>query len=586
MNLHQLLKLANDRSYARGELYFKDGHVRSLARNEGALTAIVSGQNDYHVEVRFDEDEVEYSCDCPIGLEGEFCKHLVAACLASMESDPESGAKSGGKQKKRTAAEAELRAYLGRQDKDTLIAILTRETLQNRKLLDRLLLEAARVNPAGLDLAAYRRAIAKATRTNGFVDYHSARDYVQRIHQVVESIAHLCDSHAPAVIELTEYALAKLEGAIGEMDDSDGHMGILLPELQGLHHQACLTVMPERLSLARRLFSWEMKSDWEIFYGAAERYADVFGTEGLAEYRRLAEPEWAKVRQLGPGDRDDDRTWRFRITSIMEALARQTGDPEALVEIKRRDLSHAYAYFQIAEIYREAGLYEKALDWAEQGTNSFSQRDPRLDQFLAHEYQRRGRYDDAMTLIWNQFAASPVLKSYQELEAHALKVRPHSDWPAWRSKALTHLRMVVEKRKEKDRDMASAWHWSGYADNSRLVEILLWEKRHDDAWEEATAGGCSVDLWRQVAAVREEKHPGDAVSIYKEMITPILEQTKNSAYVEAIKLLRRIRELMGRLGRVAEFESYLAALRVEYKRKRNFIKLLDKIEGYERRKIT
>lgn len=36
---------------------------------------------------------------------------------------------------------------------------------------------------------------------------------------------------------------------------------------------------------------------------------------------------------------------------------------------------------------------------------------------------------------------------------------------------------------------------------------------------------------------------------------------------------------MGRLDRVTEFEEYLAALRVEYKRKRNFIKLLDKIES-------
>ena len=43
-----------------------------------------------------------------------------------------------------------------------------------------------------------------------------------------------------AVIELTEYALAKLEDAIGDMDDSDGYMSDILPELQDLHHRACL----------------------------------------------------------------------------------------------------------------------------------------------------------------------------------------------------------------------------------------------------------------------------------------------------------------------------------------------------------
>ena len=55
------------------------------------------------------------------------------------------------------------------------------------------------------------------------------------------------------------------------------------------------------------------------------------------------------------------------------------------------------------------------------------------------------------------------------------------------------------------------------------------------------------------------------------------------AYEEAVKLLRKIRELMCRLDRVTEFEDYLAAIRVEYKRKRNFIKLLEGIERLDSR---
>jgi len=63
------------------------------------------------------------------------------------------------------------------------------------------------------------------------------------------------------------------------------------------------------------------------------------------------------------------------------------------------------------------------------------------------------------------------------------------------------------------------------------------------------------------------------------MIAPTLNQGNNVAYEEAVKLLQKIRELMARLDRVTEFDDYLAALRVEYKRKRNFIKLLDAIES-------
>jgi uncharacterized Zn finger protein len=580
INLLQLKRIANDRSFTRGEVYFEEGRVHSLATDEEAVTAIVRGQDDYFITLRPTDREIEYSCNCPIGLEGEFCKHLVAAGLAWLNSDAEDKGKTG-KKRKRAATEDELRTFLEAQEKDTLVAMLARAAIENRDLRERLLLEAARINPAGVDLVAYRRAITHATRTNGFVDYHSARDYAKRIHQVIASIATLLkDGHAAAVIDLTEYALAKLEDAIGEMDDSDGYMSDILSELQDLHHCACLQVSPEPRALARRLFEWEIKSDWEIFYGAAETYADVFGAEGLAEYRRLAESEWARVRQLGPGDTDDERySKRFRVTSMMEALARQTGDPEALVEIKRRDLSHPYSYLQIAEIYREAGRYDEALEWAEQGMQAFPQHDSRLVEFLACEYHRCGRHDEAMKLMWNRFVESPFLKSYQDLEAHAREVCPHPDWPAWRDKALAHLRSVIAKEKLQEKDSKSDWHWPGRADNSRLVEVFLWEGRHAEAWQEASAGGCSESLWLRVAATREAEHPGDVVPVYKELVAIILKRANNAAYAEAVQLLRKIRELMVRLESETEFENYLAALRVEYKRKRNFIKLL---EGFER----
>ncbi len=579
INLLQLKRMASDRSFARGEAYFKEGRVQSLATYEGGATAIVTGRDDYCVRLRPTEREIEYSCDCPIGRNGEFCKHLVAVGLASIDLDAEDKGKAG-KKRRRATTEDDVRTFLEAQEKDALVAMLVRAEMENRTLRERLLLEAARINPAGVDLAAYRRSIANATRTNGFVDYHSASGYARRIHQVIESIATLLkDGHAAAVIDLTEYALAKLEDAIGEMDDSDGYMGDILSELHDLHHCACLQVSHDPQALARRLFEWEIKSGCEIFYGAAEHYADVPGAGGLAEYRRLAESEWARIRQLGPGDNDHERHGkRFRITQMMEALARQTGDPEAIVEIKRRDLSHPYSYLQIAEIYREADQRDKALQGAEEGQKAFSQRDSRLVEFLASEYHGRGRHDEAMKLIWNQFVESPFLKNYQELKAHAGNMRPRPDWPAWRDKALAHLRGVIAKEKQQEKGSKNHWHWAGHADNSRLVEVFLWEKRDDEAWQEASAGGCSSGLWLRVAAFREEKYPGDAVPIYKEMIAPILKRGNNAAYAEAARLLSKIRELMFRLESETEFEDYLATLRVEYKRKRNFIKLIDGIE--------
>lgn len=92
----------------------------------------------------------------------------------------------------------------------------------------------------------------------------------------------------------------------------------------------------------------------------------------------------------------------------MEALAEESGDVEALVTIKKRDLSHAYSYLQIAEVYKKAGDYDKALEWAERGVKAFSQRtDSRLRDFLANEYHRRGRHEEAMSLMWAEFPLTP-----------------------------------------------------------------------------------------------------------------------------------------------------------------------------------
>ena len=74
------------------------------------------------------------------------------------------------------------------------------------------------------------------------------------------------------------------------------------------------------------------------------------------------------------------------------------------------------------------------------------------------------------------------------------------------------------------------------------------------------------------------EYPEDSLSIYEARIEPLVEQTNNAAYEQAYELLLKTRSLMRRLGREQEFEEYVELLREEYKRKRNFMKLLDGME--------
>jgi uncharacterized Zn finger protein len=39
--------------------------------------AKVQGTRPYRVELWIEEGDLEYSCTCPVGADGEFCKHCV-----------------------------------------------------------------------------------------------------------------------------------------------------------------------------------------------------------------------------------------------------------------------------------------------------------------------------------------------------------------------------------------------------------------------------------------------------------------------------------------------------------------------------
>ena len=68
------------------------------------------------------------------------------------------------------------------------------------------------------------------------------------------------------------------------------------------------------------------------------------------------------------------------------------------------------------------------------------------------------------------------------------------------------------------------------------------------------------------------------MDVYKRLVDPVIEQKNNVAYAEALRMISKIHELMGRLGKPEEFQSYLANLRLRHKPKRNLMKLIEKLQ--------
>jgi uncharacterized Zn finger protein len=75
-------KLAGGRSMARGREYFESGRVKALARDRASLSGVVAGTSSYAVRLWVKDSSLAYSCSCPRGEDGDFCKHCVALSLA------------------------------------------------------------------------------------------------------------------------------------------------------------------------------------------------------------------------------------------------------------------------------------------------------------------------------------------------------------------------------------------------------------------------------------------------------------------------------------------------------------------------
>lgn len=562
-----LLGLAGERAFARGAAYFEAGAVADLVDTGKVIKARVVGTDEYQVVLWPERKALAYSCTCPVGADGDFCKHAVATGLAWLAQRQDSETAPGSRTGKGQLDS--VREYLARQGKEALITLILEQAENDPALRSRLETEAAGSASAG-DPKAVREAIRRALAVHGGVDYYGMRRYLDRVYPVLDLLSGLLRRRdARPAFEAAEYALRQGLSAYEKVDDSGGGFGEVLRQMADLHLKAARKAAPDGDGLAKSLFELQMRDQWGFF--RFEDYAPLLGKTGLARYRSLAEAAWAKVPPLKPGDRHDwSEESRSTVTGIMEALARHAGDVDSLIAVKNRDLSRSHRFFEIAEICKTAGRHDEALAWAERGHAAFKEEsNAPLVEFLIAAYHRAKRYDDALALAWDQFCRWPSLSAYQRLKQSADQLKA---WPEWREKALGRLRAALKAANGK----RSHWDWTA-GGHSLLVEIFLWEGDSDAALAEAKAGGCTVDLWFKLAQAQERQHPEDAIEIYQARVEPIVERKNNDAYDEATELIGKIGALMKRVGQQREFAAWLDAMRVKHKAKRNFMQRLDRV---------
>jgi uncharacterized Zn finger protein len=134
-----LKSLAGEILYSRGADYFAGGCVTAIMEEEEAICAKVQGTQLYRTKLHLGNDELDFECNCLLGKDGTFCKHLVATGLAWIHQKKESRDKRLPATSRVT--QEEIRAFLLKQDKDTLVGMLIDQAAHNNDLWARLAIQ-------------------------------------------------------------------------------------------------------------------------------------------------------------------------------------------------------------------------------------------------------------------------------------------------------------------------------------------------------------------------------------------------------------------------------------------------------------
>ncbi|WP_154697401.1 SWIM zinc finger family protein [Lentzea guizhouensis] len=533
-------KLADAKSFERGERYFAAGQVKRVTLNGSTVSATVDGTRTYRVRLDVTPTGLSGRCSCPYGMDGAFCKHCVAASLAWLEQGGEVA-----ESRQKPLSDKRLRLFLRGCDQEWLIEQLMTAAKSDHLLRARL--AAAAGHGDAFDDRDVRERLERAIHIHDFVDYAGAYGYFAHVGDALDEVEKLVHGgFADAAIILAEHALELLESSGELVDDSDGGLSDAIARAEEIHLAACEAGSPDPVELAERLLTRALDSAYEVFFDVLPDYEEVLGPAGVARLRELVEEAWQKLPSKKPNDYSGRR---LVITHLMEQLAESAGGTNGLVEVLARDVSSAYDVLRIAERLCADGRDDEALTWLDRGLTDFDP-DSRLRDLAAEIHVRAGRRNQAGEMLWANFTARPTLDSYR-----ALRQVTAEDFPAWRERALAFLA---------DAPPAAA-PWS--RGRSTLVEILLAEDEVGAAWQAAVDGGCTDGLWLRLARARAASHPADAIPVLLRAAEQAIELRNRDSYQVAARLLVETKALFTRCDRAEDFQEHMAAVRHDHRTK-------------------
>lgn len=510
---------------------------------------------------------------------------------------------------KRTKQDAALREFLLAKSQEQLVELLM-SVARNDGPFRETLLEQQAVQ--GGDVAKLvqqaRREIQRVTAQD--VEYDSWRgsgdlpDY-EGVQRRLETL--LANGHADAVVELGREFLRLGMEQVGQAHDEGESAGEFCESLVVVFDAVVQSSLPAPKKLMFAIDAG-LADDYSITEPGTER---VFQAKwSPADWSQVAD-ELARRLNAVPKTKLDQGDWKSyqrermsqwllsalesagrkqEVLSVLESEARANGSYERLVrhllEADRRDDARRWAMEGLAKTPAElAGIIHtlKSLlcelaardrDW------------PTVAAFRAEEFFERPSvqsFEELLTAAQKakcrnavEAAARAFLETGKRPEKSAGKKSHGTGWP------LPFLELPEPRRTRPQPSyslVAVRTHWTV------LLDLAIKAKQPDDVWlwferiksqRNGFGWGYRAD---DVASVVAAKHPDRALTLWTQLADHEIARTSPAAYEVAVGYLRKIRDLLKKLNRSAEWQGQVAKLRELHRRKSRFIEALDSLDG-------
>ena len=611
---NDLEEWAGEKIVSRGKNYQRQGRVSDLAITDGgSLIAWVDGTERYATRVIMEEDGLPDSiCTCPYELD---CKHGVAVVieylkrvennrrvpkakqnddrlelLADEELDDEA---SDDEDTISKDAGEEIDAFLKGKTKVQLIELIHEIAQQHpeiaQDLVDRQQLISG--NTKAL-VTRLRREIRDIGDEPGWRNYWNGDGYTPDYSGIRKKLEKLFKAgHADEVLDLGRELVTTGNRQV-EASHDEGETAM---EIAG-----CMPVIVEamdRSSLdAADKLSWALDAVLDDQFEVCEAFAEyLHRRHPKSAWHTLADRLLVRLNGLNStkGANDFSRNYkRDRLSDWAIHAMKRSGRKKEIIPLCETEARKTGSYDRLVNQLVAARRYNDAEQWIHEGIQATREKWPGIAAGLRNKLREirtlEKNWPTVAAMQVEEFVRRPSRQAFTECKKASGRIKA---WPKVGESLLNYLEKGELPWKQKDWSLPESGLDRPDADQHNrfplvddLIDIAILEKKPDqvlrwyDQRPKGRFGWYGVDEDAIATAVQSHA-PDRAVGIWKNKAERLIAQVKPSAYQEAVKYLRKAAKVMRREKKLAEWESYLKALREQHLRKRRLMEILDGLDG-------